>query len=379
MLRILAVLAASVTLVNSSCSCPADFPYCFSGFFGDGYCYKSSSSFEFSNRCPGTCTSTGDVLHSSCNSADDTSSLLNCARRTVAMHSKTIQANLAKKGISVIDLAWPGTGYNTAACGGQFEVLTALEKSTKQRVVGKIMGASGGASGAVSALSDAGRSAKTLLNVQYHFVHLLETQGLVWTGDEIKRYKADMDRQNTFSQVKASGYAALLQSSDTSFSTMVYNFASSAQAARAFAASGAFVSTTVPGLGGCHDGAHVCGVAGSRNALLYYNTDYGYHASISHRDVALLFKLGVKDTITMLLEPSLWQDRGSTGGSMGILKPDRRGWTLDQYESAASGFWNILTSVTGANKVRFADGSAGRGLAASSDTSASPSPAPILP
>jgi len=256
----------------------------------------------------------------------------------------------------------------------------ALEKSTKRRVVGKIMGASGGASGAISALSDAGRSAETLLNVQYHFVHLLATQGMVWTGDEIKRYKADMDRQNTFSQVKASGYAALLQTSDTSFSTVVHNFASSAQAARAFAASGNVLSSTkVPGLGGCHDGAHVCGVEGSRNALLYYNTDYGYHGSISHSDVALLFKLGVKDTITMLLEPSLWQDRGSTGGSMGILKPDRRGWTLDQYESATSGFWNILTFITGANKVRFTDGSAIRGFAASSDTSASPASAPILP
>merc|ERR1712217_449165 len=114
-------------------------------------------------------------------------------------------------------------------------------------------------------------------------------------------------------------------------------------------------------------------------ALLYYNTDYGFHGSISRSDVAHLFKLGVKDTITMLLNPSLWQNRGSTGGSMGILKPNKRGWTLDQYESATSGFWNILTSITGANKVRFADGSVARGFAASSDTAASPSPAPILP
>ena len=86
-------------------------------------------------------------------------SLLSYAREQVALHAPAVRRNLARCGLgggrehTPLDLVWPGAGYFSVACGGQAEVLGALNRQGVLRI-GRIVGASGGACSAVLALSD---------------------------------------------------------------------------------------------------------------------------------------------------------------------------------------------------------------------------------
>jgi len=90
------------------------------------------------------------------------SDLLRYAKEQVDAHLPKILQNLQRFGIRALDLLWPGAGYCSVACGGNFEVLTLLQKRGLLKV-GKIMGASGGACSTIFALADPDNSSKTLL------------------------------------------------------------------------------------------------------------------------------------------------------------------------------------------------------------------------
>jgi len=302
----------------------------------------------------------GISLASSCSQASSTYYLLKCADDTVRMYASQISSNLRRNAISKLDLAWPGTGYNQAAFGGQWQVLVAVEKLGGFRVE-NIVGASGGASSGFLALVDSSWSGKTMMDT---ITSSLWTNGGwgVSTSGEYTKYKS-LAYAGDFRAVKSHGYATMVCDSKSSVSYVVHDFKDQDQAAKAFAASGDVPNVILGNgysMGGhlsyCHDGGELMGIG--RNPLLYYNTNYGHATECSKSCVASLFKKGVQDTISALVSSNL-RVGASGGGSIAIQKPQGGHWTLSQYRNflTSGGFWQILVGQKTSSQRVFVAGS----------------------
>jgi len=317
-----------------------------------------------------------------CNYVRQTSStnfhhLQQCANEAVNTHINTIMQNLQANSVHNLDLLWPGTGFNEAAYAGNWEVLSLIQKRFPRRFrIGRIMGASGGSSSAIMALSDRDSSARTMVDGLLKMAAIIRDEWRqVTTADEIRIYEDAMARQGTFNRVKTMGFTAVWSTKFPLKTTYIHNFAGPRQAAQAFAVSGNVFgwtsggySTSVNGLDGsvcpCQDGGIIQPVPGSQNSVLFYNTAYGKEASITDQQVSQMFVDGVDATIEMLLKRNLWNPKQDffgnvVAGAMGIKNPVnqwnvRTTWSAALYQSL---FYNILITGGSSTNAELVDAS----------------------
>lgn len=303
-------------------------------------------------------TKSQDGLATSCSFADSTDQLIACAEETFDAHADEIITNLQRNGIDTLDLAWPGTGFNQAAYGGQWQVMTALERRGGVRVR-NVIGASGGASSAVLALADNDRSARMMMDTV-----MSSWWAFVTTTLEYNAYWAAMQSGN-WNAVRNYGYAALkCDSPALPVIFVLHNFVNQDQAAKAFAASGDIPSSFLGNgynlggnLRGCHDGGQLMGM--DSTPLLFFNTNYGKNDECNRACAIDLFKRGVQATINVLRSPDLQVTvNGAVGGSAAIQKP-RGHWTVTQFRDLVSngGFWEICIGCSDEER-RFVEGAA---------------------
>jgi len=264
------------------------------------------------------------------------SELLDWAKEEVQKSASEIEANLkdvsrrsANSTLpvgygSAFNLLWPGAGYSSVSCGGQFEVLSLLQKQGMLHI-GGIVGASGGATSAILALADLSSSSRSLL-FYYHVMELYKTD----TGDKenfqlapylVNLYEHAIRGDESFASVQQryvpmavcskSGGPLWSESVNTGF----YNCATRQQCAQATQASG---EATVKGFatgdaidgveGKCRDGGSVSCHPDSYNMFnIFFNSYYGMDkvGTITLDSIKELFKAGVTDTISMLKSPNL--------------------------------------------------------------------------
>lgn len=270
------------------------------------------------------------------------------AETKVQVQLLAIQANVAalqrRVGSSelVLDLLWPGASFTSVACGGQFEVLSLLQKQGLLRV-GNLMGASGGSTSMLFALSDSNQSSRTLLrsyDVSAQFVKehpfspgsaLLE-QPAFWKT----QYEYLLQSDQAFERLKQQGHVSLTAGKIRPVALknqyVLYNFTSKQQCADSIFASGeasvkgGAEGDTVEGLtvkiGTAEDGGSLTAFlstssaaeARSRNPAVYFHTFYDdkFLVDVTPATIDYLFKRGVDDTLKMLLSPDF------------ILKPDAK-------------------------------------------------------
>lgn len=282
-----------------------------------------------------------------------TSDLMAYAKVAVETNRSAIQANLADKSLGTVDLIWPGNGFNTPAYGGQYEVLSLLERGGVLGI-GKIMGASGGAAGTILSLADDDLSSAALL--KYHYVYaeskessdpqvIAETP--LWTAI----YQAAIQTDEAFNRVKARGRVACACGLSWS-NDVFYNFSSREQAAKAYYASGdlsahgIFLGTWIPDfskVGTCSDGGSVTYFPDSSGALIYFHAFYGYVTQ--HPEAAgieYLFRKGVDDTIKLLTSKELLVEKSKDGnGGMQMVPPGPSGRVGKEEYSALQKKWGL--------------------------------------
>lgn len=272
--------------------------------------------------------------------------LLKYAKEQVDKHLAGIRSNLSRLHVKALDLLWPGAGYSSVACGGNFEVLTLLEKQGVLKVC-RIMGASGGACSALLALADPNNSSKTLLQCYERFARYKEVSwdqeimrsSPLWAAIYFDAIKTD----EAFQRVCERGYVAVWSGRKGSLAYqnhVLHDYENREQCAMVFQASGEMSASMMMGhrvkgvsdsIGNLCDGGSVTPFLDSQTPLLLYSTFYGYEKSMSGYvttctvdSIGVLFKAGVDDTIKLLLSDDLWVGRDQYGnGGMTIVRPDR--------------------------------------------------------
>jgi len=262
------------------------------------------------------------------------SELLDWAKEEVQKSAGEIEANLKETGYinglghgQQFNLLWPGAGYSSVSCGGQFEVLSLLQKQGMLHI-GGIVGASGGATSAILALADTNSewlssSSRSLL-FYYHVMEAYKTD----TGDKenyqlapylVNLYEHAIRGDDSFASVQHR-YAPMAVCSKSPFwfgavNTGFFNCATRQQCAQATQASG---EATVKGFstgdaingveGACRDGGSVSSFPGAGNiSNIFFNSYYGMDkvTTITLDSIKELFKAGVTDTISLLKSPKL--------------------------------------------------------------------------
>jgi len=249
--------------------------------------------------------------------------LLDWAAKEVKNNADAIQDNLAKTSSNHFNLLWPGSGYSAVSCGGQFQVLSILEKQGILKT-GIIVGASGGATSGILALSDTSRSSRSLL-FYYHVMELYKRtthdKELLAQGAYLQYlYEHAIIGEESFANVKST-YRAMAACSKRflmmgTANTGFYNCETRRQCGQATLASGEATAKGITGddidgmydqVGRCRDGGSVRGPPSDANYEIYFDSNYGmdYVTWITTESIKLLFKNGVADTISLLKSPDL--------------------------------------------------------------------------
>mmetsp|Transcript_83119 Transcript_83119/g.144413 ORF Transcript_83119/g.144413 Transcript_83119/m.144413 type:complete len:395 (-) Transcript_83119:97-1281(-) len=216
-----------------------------------------------------------------------------------------------------VDILWPGAGYNSVCCGGNFEVMSLLEKQGLVKVH-DVCGASGGACSTILALADSANSSRTL--IFYYMVYAkwaeISWDMQVWQATSLwpDIYRKCVEDDGAFARVSKRGYAACA-AGKTFKNVVMHNFKSKDQVVVAFQASGeASVTGAARGLqidsatdkvGNFSDGGNVCPFPGRTRKVLYYHTFYGYALKCNLETIEILYKKGVDETIRLLKSENL--------------------------------------------------------------------------
>ncbi|CAD7926691.1 unnamed protein product [Amoebophrya sp. A120] len=310
--------------------------------------------------------------------------LLHYAKTEITKHYDAIAQNLAKNHLTnkTIDLLWPGAGYLSVACGGQWQVFSELKHLIK---IDRICGASGGACSAILAAPNT--DARFLLNAYLAYAKHQETEGLsseawrvtdLWREvylEQVRRRGVAHEQEKTLLLKKR--FIAVSSHMISAPNTVFHDFSSAEELANAGVASGeltpygmtkgVFVSDSdnpnVPrnwygspqrymdgGLA-----THLSFVQDADiirrsenykehrppNPFLTYSTFFPGRTSNAIRctkeSVEWLFRQGVDDTVEFLLNPSLssterimlhradqWDYSGIIGGDMTISRHGRQ-------------------------------------------------------
>jgi len=282
---------------------------------------------------------------------------LEYARQQVELHLANITKNLNSSTLKAMDLLWPGDGYNEAAYGGQFQVLSLLEQHGLLKIH-SITGDSGGASSTILSLADKQSSGADVL--KYNLIYA--SQGFsqfaqLWAETSFWEavYLSVLEDVNSFDRVRQLG-RVVCKCGGGPFgiggtNALFYNFETREQAAKAYYASGdasvyaGFIGTEVlPEAGYCMDGGQPVPQVDSTAYILYYYAFYGQALFFSVDDVVPLFKHGVDETIRLLESSSFLvpSDGWFNGGMQAVPADDweslRSAWHL---YSGKSKFYNI--------------------------------------
>jgi len=284
------------------------------------------------------------------------SQALDYVRQQVKSHLENITENLHATGIQAVDLLWPGDGYNEAAYGGQFHVLSLLEQQGLVKI-SSITGASGGACSTILSLADKQFSGADVLKynliyANHGFSSFVQSFAETYFWEAV--YLSVLDDTASFDRVSQLGRVACKCGGGPfglgGDNALFYNFETREQAAKAYYSSGdasvqgAFIGTEFyPKAGSCLDGGEPVPLPDSSSHLLYYYAFYGHALSFSVDDVIPLFKHGVDETIRLLESPNLLvPSNDGQGGMQAVPGADwdslREAWHLS---AGASKFYNI--------------------------------------
>lgn len=216
-----------------------------------------------------------------------------------------------------VDILWPGAGYNSVCCGGNFEVLCLLEKKGIMKVH-DVCGASGGACSTILALADSDNSSRTL--IFYYMVYAkwaeISWDMQVWQATSLwpDIYRKCIEDDGAFGRVSKRGYCAVA-AGKTFKNVVMHNFKSKDQVVVGFQASGEAsvvgaarglkVDAAADKIGKCSDGGNVCPFPGRKRKVLYYHTFYGYALKCTLQTIEILYKKGVDETIRLLKSQDL--------------------------------------------------------------------------
>lgn len=261
------------------------------------------------------------------------------ARAKVAERKDAILANLNFLGVRILDILWPGAGYASIAAGGQYEVLSLLQKEEVLEM-GRIMGASGGAASMILALADNDGGSDSLVKMYLAYAAWARANPFtssigqtvaasnIWSAI----YEDLVADEASFDRVKRKAWVAV--SCGRGLNSVLHNFTTREQSVKAVYASGDAslhgftLGSNIPGLkarigGTCADGGKVTSFPSSSTPLLYYRTVYKTFDSavISKESIERLYKAGVDETINLLADADLYVAPVKSRGGMQIVRP----------------------------------------------------------
>lgn len=187
------------------------------------------------------------------------------AAKQVAGNRSAIMANFRKRGLKLpveVDLIWPGHGYSSISAGGQYEVLSLLEKAGLIKI-GRITGASGGAASALLALAG-GNTAEPLLAYYMAYAKWVQ-EGRMSSGVAetlrsthlwLALYRHALQSDVAFERVRRLAWPVVSCGGvgTSGYNSVLHNFADREQAVQTFYASGdasvsgMLVGTKIPGI-----------------------------------------------------------------------------------------------------------------------------------
>lgn len=275
------------------------------------------------------------------------------AQDKLERHLPEIRNNLTREAQAhpmwegTVDILWPGSGYNSAACGGNFEVLALLERegmkfgdedAERRFRIGRIMGASGGAASALLALSDPSSTTATFL--RYYMAYAMWSRRTwnfqAWAETPLWNliYKRCIADEEAFSRMREKGWVAVAKG--VMFKNAVFhNFRTREQCVQAYYASGDMSihgfarGTRIDGVPSTvSDGGQPSFFPDGCGALLYYNTSYDRRSALSCTldSIEKLYRAGVDQTIQTLMSEGLHVGKDAKGrGGMSLRLPSESG------------------------------------------------------